>query len=254
MHNTKTLIALLAALLLGLVSQNVRAQADNNLARIYYVDVKAGHGAEFEAALQKHAQWRKQQGDPWAWMVFQVVNGENLGDFYIRSGDHAWKDFDDYAEFSAKGGADFNTNVTPHIESISSLMTAVDMENSNWPQDDRPLNLFSVTTFHLKPGQGPVFNQAVSKAMGVIKEHNRPGYVGFERVVNGLNSDAVFLVEPYENWAAMQGPEEDLGAFLIRILGQEDAMKLFQQFDSTYDELESQVLMLRPELSVLPGM
>lgn len=219
-----------------------------------YADVKTGHGAEFEAALQKHVEWRKQQGDPWTWMVYQVVNGENLGDFYIRSGDHSWGDFDAYGEFSAKGAMEFNKTVTPHTDAIKGTISAVDMENSLWPEDASTVNLLSVTLFHLKPGQGPVFNQAVTQAVKVIKEHNRPVHFGFENMINGLNAGAVALIEPHENWASMQGPEEDLGAFMMRVMGQEEAMKLFQQFDSTYDRAESMVLMVRPDLSVLPDM
>ena len=93
MHKTKTLATLLVALLLGLASQNAWAQ-QNNLARIYFIEAKVGMAAGFETALKQHAEWRKEQGDPWSWFVWQVVNGENLGSFVIRSGDHAWGDFD----------------------------------------------------------------------------------------------------------------------------------------------------------------
>ena len=254
MHKTKTLGTLLVALLLGLVSQNVLAQ-ENNLARMYYMDAKTGMEAGLETALKQHAEWRKEQGDPWTWTVLQVVNGEHLGRFMARSGNHAWGDFDAYdTGFGPKADIHFNATVAPLIESASSAITSVDTTNVNWHPNNDAVNLISVTTFHLKPGQGEAFTQAINKLHTAIVEHNYPAYHAFEWNVNGAAGQAVSLILPYENWAAMEGPEEPFFAFMARVMGPEEIQKTFAAIDDTYHKQESFVLLQRRDLSVLPAM
>ncbi len=251
MLNKKLLVGLLAAFWLSLFSQSLFAQA-NNLAKIYFVNVKSGHGAEFVAALKEHVEWRKQAGDPWTWNVYQIVNGQNLGDFVIRSGGHTWADLDSYEEFLAKGAVEFNKNVGPHIESTSNTITAVDTTNINWYPNNDDVNLISVITYHLKPGHERAFTQAVNKYHTAIKENNRETYYAFAWNVNGGSGPSVSLVLPYKNWAEMQGPDESLRTFMKRVLGSEEAQQLSDEFSSTYRTRESSVLRLRRDLSIIP--
>ena len=152
MGNKKLLLGLLAAFWLSLISQSLFAQA-NNLAKIYFVNVKSGHDTEFVAALKEHVEWRKQAGDPWTWLVYQIVNGKNLGDFVIRSSGHSWADLDSYEEFLAKGAVEFNKNVGPHIKSISNAITAGDTTNFNWYPNNDDVNLIS--GYHISPKAWP---------------------------------------------------------------------------------------------------
>ena len=171
MRIKKLFVGLFAALWLSLISQSLFAQA-SNLARLYFVEAKPGHEAQLETAIKEHAQWRKQAGDPWIWIVHQVVNGGNLGSFAIRSGDHSWADFDSYEEFGIKGTTEWNKNVVPHVGSVSNVITSVDTTNFNWPSNFEEVNLISVTTYHLKPGHGRAFTEAVNKYHTAITEHN----------------------------------------------------------------------------------
>ena len=253
MRNKRLFVSLLVALCLGFISQSLFAQA-GNLARLYFVEAKPGHEAQLEAAIKEHAQWRKQAGDPWTWIVHQVVNGRNLGSFAIRSGDHSWADFDSYEEFGMKGTAEWDKNVVPHIGSVSNEITSVDTVNINWPSNPEDVNLISVRTYHLKPGQGRVFTEAVKKYHAAIQENNREGHYAFEWHRNGSTGPAVSLILPYKNWADMQGPDETFRAFMVRVLGAEEAQKLSEQFTGTFSSTESLVVQVRRDLSVLPDM
>lgn len=251
MKKKKLVFGLLAVLLLSLFSPNLFAQA-KNLAKEYYVKVKPGQGAEFVSALKQHAEWRKQAGDPWTWTVYQVVNGENLGDFIIRSGDHTWADLDSYEDFLAKGSVDFNKNVGPHIASITNAITSVDTACVNWPANNDEVKLISITTFNLNPGHEWPFSQIVHKFDKAIKENNRKANYAFVWTVNGGAGSRVSLVEPYKSWADMEGPKESFGGFTFRVFGNYEAQKLWDDFNSAISSTESFVLMVRPDLSVLP--
>ncbi|UCH66472.1 MAG: hypothetical protein JSW63_04910 [Ignavibacterium sp.] len=253
MRNKKMFLVLLSAFCLGLLSQNLIAQ-QNNLARMYYVKVKSGHGAEFAAALKEHSAWRKQAGDPWTWIVYQVANGKHLGHYLIRSGGHTWADFDDYEEFLRKGGVEFNKTVGPHIKSVSNVITAVDTVNIDWPENWQDVNLISLITYDLKPGHGPAFWQAANKYHNAIQEHNRDAHYAFGWNVNGGSGPRVSLALPFMNWADMQGPDETMRDFMRRVMGEEEADKLFMEFNDTYTSTESMILRVRYDLSVMPDM
>ncbi|MCG8605518.1 hypothetical protein MJD09_11035 [bacterium] len=207
MRNIKVILALLLAFSLCLTISSALAQP-NNLAKMYHVKVKAGYGAQFETALKQHVEWRKAEGDPWTWNVYQVANGMNLGDFIFRSGDHTWADMDSYAEFLAN---------------------------------------------HLKPGKQLAFTQAVKKYHTTIMANNYQVHYAFDWMVNGGTGPIVSIALPYTSWADIQGPAESLQAFMSRVLGEEEALKLSEEFNSTIRSVESMVLQLRSDLSIRPG-
>ncbi len=252
MRNSKLLVTLSAAVLLGLVTQDVWAQA-NNIARLYVLTPKSGMAAEFETALGQHAEWRREHDDPWTWIVHQVNSGPNLGDYVIRSGNHSWSDFDAYdAGFGPEGTVHFNATVDPLMESASSFITRGDTTNIRWPDDPNSVNLLQVTTYHLKPGQRPTFFQAVNKYHQAIVQTNRPTHYAFTNLHSGGPGPAVTVVFPYENWAAFQGPEQTLGQLMVEVYGQEEATAAFEQFTSTFTGTESWVIRVRWDLSVIP--
>jgi hypothetical protein len=253
MGNKKLFLVLISVFCLGLLSQNLLAQ-QNSLARMYHVKVKAGHGVEFAAALKEHAAWRKQAGDPWTWVVYQVANGKDLGHYLIRSGGHTWSEFDEYEDFLRKGGVEFNKTVGPHVKSVSNVITAVDTVNIDWPENWQDVNLISLVTYHLKPGHGPAFTQAVSKYHKAIQDNNRDVHYAFGWTVNGGKGPTVSLALPFMNWADMEGPEESMREFMQRVMGEEEAKNVYMEFNGTYTSLESRILRVRWDLSVMPDM
>ena len=128
----------------------------------------------------------------------------------------------------------------------------MDTTNINWPSNFEEVNLISVTTYHIEPGRGRAFTEAVNKYHTAFTEHKREGHYAFEWNVNGSTGPAVSLILPYKNWADMQGPDESFGAFMVRVMGSEEAQKLSEQFNSTYHSTESLVVQVRRDLSVLP--
>ena len=251
MRNKKMFLTLIVAFCLGLLSQNLFAQS-KNLARVVFVKVKTGQGEDFAAALKKHVEWRKQQEDPWNWIVHQVVNGKNLGDFIIRSGGHSWKDFDDYAGFLQKSAPEFYKTVGPYIKDISSIITAGDTVNVDWPENTADVNLLSIISYHIKPGHGQAFTKAVSMFHKAIQDNNRDAHYSFGWTVNGEKGPTVRLALPYQNWADVAGSEESLSDFIMRVLGEEKAKDLFEDFNDTYTSMESMMLLVRRDLSFLP--
>ena len=74
------LTTLAAALVVSSVAFPANAEAQTeNIAQTYVHTVRPENIAQFEAAVKRHVQWRKQNDDPWDWVWYQFVNGDGLG-------------------------------------------------------------------------------------------------------------------------------------------------------------------------------
>jgi hypothetical protein len=76
------------------------AMPKNNVSTAWVLWPKAGQTQQLEAAIRKHAAWRKQAGEGFTWNIYQPIVGDDLGHYTIFSGGHAWADFDGHQKWS----------------------------------------------------------------------------------------------------------------------------------------------------------
>lgn len=249
MRASKLLPLVLVAFVLTLLPPGAEAQ---NLARVYVVSPQ--EGADLAAAIREHAQWREQNGDPWTWGVYEVVNGRNLGDFVIRSGGHSWADFDAYeqGEFAEAAAAHYQATMAPAVGSISSVITAADTAHQRLPESFETIQLYSVITWYLKPDKVQDFQEAIDKIQGAAEQTDWPARYAFVSTVNGADGPQRSVVLFYENWAAFEGPEKTFDEMMGEVYG-EEAEAIFRKFSESYRWSESYVLRIRPDLSVNLG-
>jgi hypothetical protein len=236
-------------LLAVLGAQSVFAQEPGPIARVYFVDVKSGENAAFEKAFKEHIEWRKLNNDPWIWDVMQVVNGNYLGDYVIRSGNHHWADFDAYEEFATKGASAFNQAVGPYINGVRGIITRVDLENIQWTIGDDAINYLQIVDYHIKMDGQFQFQGVIKKIHEAIVKTSWPVNYAWEMTENGGKGAVSTLVLPYENWAAMKGPEKELPAVVAEVFGEVEAQKIFEAFSGSVKTVESHVIRLRRDLS-----
>jgi len=230
----------LAVIALALVS---RAEAQQ-LARVYMVEGKPG----FVQAMSEHMETREEMEDPWEWTTLEVVNGKHLGAYVIRSGQHAWADFDRYeTEFEPRVGPHFAATVLPLIEHAESWITRTDEERTRFPSDWSRISLVQVIDFHVKPGMTDRIDEAISGYHEAITEGDVPVYYAWDHLVNGSGAQRALALF-HENWADMAPKGVD--AVLREVHGEERAAELEEMFDEALVRTESTVLRIRPDLSV----
>ncbi len=173
------------------------------VAKNHFINVSPGQALDFEAAYTGHIQWHAEMNDTWYWHTWQVVNGENLGSYIMRTGGHQWSDWDEHAEFSKADGAHFWKNVAPFVQDISSVMVVSNDEISNWTNDYGMPTMVDVTVFHLKGEYRRGFYSAVKKLHEAIVEKEIPFTYAWSSVVSGGDGPAMTLVFPYKSWAEM---------------------------------------------------
>lgn len=247
---------LAATALAALLALSLAPPADagaQELARLYRFT--PANGGAFQAALDKHARDRIEHDDPWGWMVMEVVAGEDLGDFIVRSGGHTWADFDAYDQgFGPESGLHFEVSVAPVVEDVTSWITEEDTANSRLPGDAEwpDINLIQVITYHLRPGQQQAFNEAVATVHGAIEASDWPARYAWVDPVAGLHGPQKVLAIFYENWADFEQPETPMYQMLQDELGEDEAQSVMERFGQTFRHVESSVLRWRRDLSVPP--
>lgn len=245
-----------AAGLAALLALSVAPPADagaQDLARVYRFTPQ--NGGAFEAALKTHAGDRIEHDDPWSWDVLQVVAGEDLGDFIIRSGGHAWADFDSYDRgFGAESGLHFEVSVAPLVEDVEMWITEEDTANSRLPSDAEwpDIELVELITYHVRPGQQEQFDELVGTVHGAIESSDWPVRYAWVNHVAGLGGPQKTLVIFQENWAGFEQPETPMYRMLQDELGEDEAQGVMEQFGQTFRYVETSVLRWRRDLSVPP--
>ncbi len=236
--------------LMGFIVSETNAQ-EGDLAMLYEMEVKTGSGPEFEQALAEHARWRTEQGDPWAWEVYQVAVGDNLGTYYARAPERSWADFDAYdADFGPRAGDHFNQTVGPHIRSITNLITRIHSDAMRVPEEPVEFQIFSVYLYRIKAGMAQQFWGTVEQIHEAINQADHPVHYAFHSVAAGGSGMEVHLVTLHQNWADMEEPEPSLMQVVQNAYGEEEAAELFNRFSDTVSSIDNMVLRYRPDLSV----
>lgn len=223
-----------------------RAQS-HNLAQLWEVVPQKGQGPAFEAALKQHVAWRNAHGETWNWNIYQVVVGSNFGNFYVRSGDHTWADFDSYS----LPGADehFQETVSPLLESISNVIMASDTVNV-YMRTDGDFNLLQIARYDVIPAKQQEVNAAIGKFSEAIRKQKNKMYHAFSSPAVGGNGEwEITGVFPAENWASFEEPDPSFIELMMSEYGEEEAMEILNSFMSGVKKVASSVLVYRKDLS-----
>jgi len=225
---------------------------EGKLARVYTMVPKHGSGQALWEALKAHAAYRTQQGDPWTWRMYSVVNGKGLGNYVVRSGGHHWADFDAYDTASAKLNLSehFNKTVQPHLAYVSSTINMDDDAHSHWVDNDN-YRLFSITRYAIIPGKIGQFETALGEIHKGLQKQKWAKSYAFVNVVNGASGPTRILVLPRENWANFEAPKPSVMQVLASEYGKDKTEDMLNRYGSSYSSAQSSVIRYLPELSVL---
>ncbi|MFZ5608947.1 MAG: hypothetical protein ACOY99_04980 [Pseudomonadota bacterium] len=249
----KILLAIAACLGAGALALPAFAEDAAELAREYALEALPGHQAQMEAALKAHADWRKKNGDPFAWSIYQVIVGEAQSIYIVRSSGHKWADFDTYgdSDFAAKASAHYRETVAPHTtgRAVASIWRN-EGKVQRWPQDGGSFKYFLVLEYVIKPGHTQRFTDAAAKFSDVANENDWPGSYAMEWLEAGGEGPKAALVIPSANWAGFADPEPSLYSLLVKKHGEAEAARIRDAFTSAIAGQKSFIVVHRPEFSV----
>ena len=156
----------LASVLITLASVPAGAQTAplDTVREVVRQKVRIDAKAAYETARKKHMQWHKAQNDPWEWDVFELITGPDTGAYIITSGNHQWKEMEDWTAKhepadSADAAAAMGFAITGSQRSYWTQLNSI----SRLPPQGERLALATVTYYRVKPGSDLAVRAAIAK-------------------------------------------------------------------------------------------
>lgn len=239
----------LGLLFVLLTVPTTEAQAQE-LARVYFLTPQPATGRAVEAALGDFADWLRQEGDPWNWSFLQIVAGDNLGSWVMRSAGHTWADFDARdAGFGPRAVERFQATVLPLLQSVTLQIEQRDENLTRLPAQGGGNSVFHITDWQLEPaGIGP-FNQSVASMIASYDQTGVTYYAGYHNILSGDQQPMKRRVRSYPNWAAFANAP-NLGQTLIDAYGQDGTTEILNTYGGAVKTVSDFVLRIRPEMNV----
>jgi len=243
----KVLVTIVASLIAIVVSVPAVAQTAN-LTRQLFVEPKLGMTAEFETALKAHIEWRKSNNDPWTWSTYSVVNGDDFGQYVIRSTGHSWSDFDAYGTWETRTGdaQHFTSTVMPFVESFRQNISSLNLGLSRPVADISAMRLFRIVFMDLSSPRD--WLGASAKITAAAEQTNWSERWFISQVANGGSDDAV-LNFPAENWAGFEPPKRSILEMLTEAYDADEATAIMDQVEQSIRSRVTSIVQFRPDLS-----
>ena len=224
-----------------------------NVSLEYLQTVDLQKAAAFEEGFKKHIAWRKAQGDTWRWDTWQIVRGEKLGLYYTSTDGHAWKDFDSEPIDAAAGGANYMASVGDALLAISSGMSVVLPELSNFPDGEvKDGALAEVITWDVRAGRMDDMMQAIGRYHEAFdKVVPNIKYI-WTMSVNG-GPDTISVVLPRASWADFQPGGKSPDMILEEAFGRAESIAVSERFSSSIENTTTTVWMYRADMSYIPA-
>ena len=240
---------LFASAILSFPSADVEGQETRESLQIYYEFTPRPTAARaFEAAMWRHGEARRAEGDPWNWGVFQTIAGDNIGDFYAVTAGHRWADLDTYdANFGSRGSLYyFSDDVLATVDSVASMIQIRNEEILRLPDSTWPAQLYSLTIYHLLPDMEDEFWSVMRDVHRAVVDGDYPIRYLFYLPASGAVRPQVIGVSFYQNWAGRAEPDPvSMGDLLRRTYGEEQAEALADRYSRTIRSTENMILVRR---------
>jgi hypothetical protein len=228
-------------------------QSQDTVVEVHRVTPKPGMREQLEAGRVKHMAWHKQQGDTWAWHVWEVITGPDTGSYIVGSPGHQWKDVDAWTAKMAKGdAADAAVNLAPHQASSTMSYWVMLADASRPPAAGGPPVMATLTTYHVKPGKGDQFRDSLRTVKGALDKASFPRRAIWYVLANGGTAGTYAVLSPRASMADMALPEPSMRQVVETALGKAAADAAFNAFNDAVESGTSELLQFRSDLSYLP--
>jgi hypothetical protein len=246
-----TVAVMLPLLVLPIAAQE--SQDPGLVAQSLLIEVEPKAVLQFETAYRQHLELHSQGGDSWSWHTWQIINGDLLGQYIIRTHGHHWKDFDDRAAMQQMDSADFMANVAPHVERMSSTFQVYDPKISNWPADAERPTIVELTIFDLSYTGWRDFYHAVERIHAAVLDNKPEMHYAWSTTVNGSDGPQMMLAVPHSSWADMAPEETPFWQMIEEVHGDHETQMLREMVGRSIRSQSTSMVSYREDLSYVPG-
>ena len=254
----KTRMFLVALVVLAIAAPLMAAEEEAPqmvVAMNYFVTVNPGQALDFEAAAKSHMEWHASKNDTWYWHTWQIANGQHIGQYIIRTGNHSWADFDQRAEFDQEDTADYLKNVARFVQNLSSNLVVSSPEISKWPADYGMPTMVEVSVIQVKDEYGDAFYHTIKKVHEAIVEKEMPYTYSWSYVANGGEGPGPtwVLVFPFKSWTEYgESMDPAFWKKVEEVFGEFETDLLRKTWSKSVASYESFIAAYRADLSYNP--
>lgn len=228
-----------------------RREEPANVVQYFWMDGQIDKIEQLNEAIRGHSQFRKQQGDPWRWELFELAQGAS-GRFVAVSAGHRWSELDAYQATEAKLGPDFYARVSGKLlrsrASIATIQTGASRPFDAWKAGD----LAMVYTYWIKAGKDRQFLDVLTRFTEAANKVNWPQrYVWLSHSI-GAPEPSYFLVLPHHGYADLRTPDKTNRMVLEEAYGRSASDEMFEKVDDAIQRYTRELWAFRADLSVLP--
>lgn len=226
------------------------------IAALDFQTPKNGMVKQYEEGRKQKAEWHKQQKDPQALMVWEILSGDNTGTYVVgRLGQH-WADFDKPPIPDQADRDEFNKVIGAYVQSVVTRYYAFLLKLSKQPADSKePTKFAAIITFQVRPGKGDDFRSAMERATEAIEKTKWSDNFEWYVLANGGVTGTYVLVLPHANWADFE-EKPGMKSFenMVReAFGEAEGNSILKRFDASIEKETSEIIQFRPDLSYLPA-
>ena len=224
-------------------------EKNDGLAQVVLITAKDGHEKALEEAITNYHHYMADKKGAWRYNWYSITTGPDTGKYIARSGGLNWADFDATHDWDDEAGAKFMSDVQPHIADADFMITKTDDEVGIWPESMEGYKYFSVTKWHIKPGESKAFNEGLKKIDAALKAGDWPNFYAFTSTVSGGEGNSITLVSPRKSFADMAPKEPSFMDVMNKALGEEETAAFMAGWGTTFKSGQNQLLAHRPKLS-----
>jgi hypothetical protein len=219
---------------------------------IHHVHVKMGHGAEFRAGMEAYSACLAEGDYKDSYSVWQAFDGDRTG-YHIVASFNMWAEYDEEDEVSDAcwEKEEIRDGVFDHMVSWE---TDYAERLPDWSGDAEGYNVVKLHNFRVEDGSA--FRTMVGEITGYMKKAKYEHMGTWYDVIGGGNWDAdYFVVEHFENFAAMDEKRKGASGVLRDAVGEEKAEEFWDKFGETLADDKgywSNVLVRRESMSYAP--
>jgi hypothetical protein len=244
----------LAAVFVAAFSTN----AQNNPGNLVVVESqtpKPGMTQQYEQGRKQKADWHKQQKDPEALLVFQILSGEQTGSYLVSRGGLHWADLDHPAVPDAADTEEYNKVVGSYVASVTDSYYEFLPKFSNPDNSPLPSKYAEALLIRVKFGKLGDFRTALAKISEAERKANPSIHVQIYGLLNGGYSSTFVVIVPRANWAAFEeSPNaKPLAQALMEAYGADETNSTTATLYNSIESEYSEILEFRQDLSYIPA-
>jgi hypothetical protein len=245
----------LAVVCIAAASSTTAQTNPGNITAVESQTPKPGMKQQYEQGRKQKAEWQKQQNDPRALLVFEIVSGQDTGTYLVSRGGLHWADMDHPAVSEAADDEEYNKAVGPYVASLTDSYYELLPKLGNPDMSPLPSKYGDVTIIRVKAGKTADFRTAVGKISEAERKANPSVHVEIYELLNGGYSGTFVVIFPRANWAAFEeNPNmKPMTQALTEAYGADETSSTMATLDNSIESEYSEIIQFRQDLSYIPG-